>query len=334
MGEKLDTRAGGHQRVGRNRPEKAQPARRQAGPTVSTSARRKWRRAVLAMLAILAVGIGAWAFWAQQRQWEEITLDLGNNVTMRLVLIPAGKFTMGSPDNEADRTADEGPQHEVTISKPFYMGVFEVTQEQYQQVMGTDPSYFKGATNPVETVSWLDAAEFCKKLSEKTGRRVTLPTEAQWEYACRAGTTTPFYTGDDLKPGRANARFPQTSPGAWEKAMDWIRKLLGAKAQAVSGRTTPEGSFPPSAFGLQDMHGNTWEWCSDWYGEDYYGNSPKTDPQGPATGQHRVLRGGCWSSYPGYCRSAFRGWIAVDGRGFNVGIGFRVVVSPGGEEER
>ena len=291
--------------------------------------RGKRRRTVLVALAVLAVGVGAWAFWPRQRQWEEITLDLGNNVTMRLVLIPAGNFVMGSPDSEGGRYPDEGPQHEVTISRPFYMGVFEVTQEQYEQVMGTNPSFFKGPANPVESVSWDNAMEFCEKLSEKTGKKVTLPTEAQWEYACRAGSTTAFHTGDDLKPGRANAVFSASGPpGAWEKAMDWVRKRLGMKAKPVGAQTLPVGGFPPNAFGLYDMHGNVWEWCADWYGEDYYANANNTDPTGPASGSFRVFRGGGWGYDPSLCRSAGRIRGVPDYRIIFI-FGFRVVVLPG-----
>ena len=321
MGEKVDAQAGGRQRVGWNK-----PAGRSS--TGSAPAGRKRRRTVLAALAVLAVGVGAWALWPRQRHWEEITLDLGNNVTMRLVLIPAGKFTMGSPDSEANRSADEGPQHEVTISKPFYMGVHEVTQEQYQQVMGTNPSFFKGAANPVERVSWDDAMEFCRKLSEKTGRKVTLPTEAQWEYACRAGTTTAFNTGDELKASQANADFTAAAnPGPWEKALAWVRKVLRIKAKTVGAETLPVGGFPPNGFGLYDMHGNIWEWCADWYGEGYYANANNTDPTGPASGSMRVLRGGGWSDHPSICRSAFRNWGDPDARFCY--FGFRVAVLPG-----
>jgi formylglycine-generating enzyme required for sulfatase activity len=289
---------------------------------------RKRRRTVLAALAILAVGVGTWVFWPQQRHWEEITLDLGNNVTMRLVLIPAGKFTMGSPDSEPGRYPDEGPQHEVTISRPFYMGVHEVTQEQYQQVMGANPSFFKGQpANPVEMVFWDDAMEFCQKLSEKTGKKVALPTEAQWEYACRAGTTTAFHTGDELKPTQANADFSASGPpGVLAKAMAWVRKFLRIKAKAVDVGMVPVGSFPPNGFGLYDMHGNVWEWCSGWY-DDSYASAKNIDPTGPASGTLRVLRGGCWGSIPRICRSADRNRSGPDYRfGF---IGFRVVVLSG-----
>jgi eukaryotic-like serine/threonine-protein kinase len=283
----------------------------------------------IAVIAACLVGGGIWYFTTDHRHWPETVLDLGNDVKMRLVLIPAGKFIMGSPATEAGRGSDEGPQHEVTISKPFYMGVYEVTQEQYEQVMGKNPSAFKGAKNPVETVSWDDAAEFCRKLSAKTGKKVTLPTEVQWEYACRAGTTTAFHTGDALKPGQANAVFPSSKPGVWDRIMAWLGMSSGQKTI----ETAPAGSFPPNGFGLYDMHGNVWEWCSDWYA-DSYANLPagqagakNQDPTGPDSGSLRVLRGGSWIDLPLLCRSAYRGWFDPDLRGGV--IGFRVVVLSG-----
>jgi len=220
-------------------------------------------------------------------------LDLGSGVTMKLALIPAGKFMMGEGNN----------QHEVTLSKPFYMGVTEVTQAQYEAVMGTNPSKFKGATNPVDMVSWNDVTEFCKKLSEKTRQAVRLPTEAEWEYACRAGSKTGFSFGD------ADEGFGDY---AWYSAN--------------SGNTThPVGQKKPNAWGLFDMHGNVCEWCADWYGE--YPKGAATDPQSPASGASRVLRSGCWSSNPFGCRSATRNnfFGSPDSRYFT--YGFRVVVS-------
>jgi formylglycine-generating enzyme required for sulfatase activity len=279
---------------------------------------RRTKAGIAVIAACLAAG-GLWYYTAGQRRWPEIVLDLGNSVKMRLVLIPAGKFMMGSPATEAGRSGNEGPQHEVTISKPFYMGVFEVTQEQYEQMMGVNPSSFKGAKNPVEMVSWEEAVEFCKKLSARTGKKVMLPTEAQWEYACRAGTTTAFHTGDALKPGQANAHFP-SNPGLWDRIMAWV----GMSSAHKIIQTTPAGSFPPNGLGLYDMHGNVWEWCSDWYGEDYYANSPKTDPRGPDCGSIRVLRGGSWCFTPQDCRSADRVRDSPAIR-CNV-IGFRVAV--------
>jgi formylglycine-generating enzyme required for sulfatase activity len=228
-------------------------------------------------------------------------LDLGGGVTIKLVLIPAGKFMMGSPDSEQGRSKFEGPQHEVALSKPFYVGVTEVAQAQYQAVMGTNPSNFKGETNPVEMVSWTEATAFCKKLSEKSRHAVRLPTEAEWEYACRAGTATAFSFGD--------------SDGA-----------LGDYAWYISNSsntTHPVGQKKPNAWGLYDMHGNVWEWCADWYGD--YPKGAVTDPQGAASGTYRVLRGGSWSHGAGDCRAARRydGYPGTPRRS----CGFRVVVS-------
>jgi formylglycine-generating enzyme required for sulfatase activity len=280
---------------------------------------RKTKAGIAVIAACLAAG-GIWYHLAgRSGHWPETVLDLGNDVQMRLVLIPAGKFMMGSPVTEAGRGSEEGPQHEVTISKPFYMGVFEVTQEQYEQVMGVNLGGFKGAKNPVEQVSWDEAVEFCRKLSARTGKKVTLPTEAQWEYACRAGTTTAFHTGDSLKPGQANAVIP-SNPNVWDRLMAWLGMSSGQKTL----QTAPAGSFPPNGFGLYDMHGNVWEWCSDWYGKDYYANSPKTDPQGPDSGSFRVLRGGSWDDDPQFCRSAYRNWLTPGFRDYR--IGFRVAV--------
>jgi len=188
----------------------------------------------------------------------------------------------------------------VTISKPFYMGVFEVTQAQYQAVIGSNPSNFKGASNPVDKVSWDDATAFCKKLSAKTGKTVRLPTNAQWEYACRAGSKTRFSYGDD-----------DNKLGDYA----WYDKNSG-------GKTHPVGRKKPNAFGLYDMHGNAWEWCNDWYSESY-ANAKDRDPGGPDSGDTHVLRsGGIY--HPGNLRSAARTW---DDPAYRVvGIGFRVVV--------
>jgi formylglycine-generating enzyme required for sulfatase activity len=232
---------------------------------------------------------------------KEISLDLGSNVTMKLVLIPAGKFTMGSPNSEKGRKADEVPQHEVTITKAFYMGVYEVTQGQYEAVTGSNPSNFKGAQNPVEQVSWDDAVAFCRKLSEKTRKPVRLPTEAEWEYACRAGTKTAYSFGDE------------------EKALGYY----GWFDENAKKQTHPVGQKKPNPAGLYDMHGNVREWCSDRYGEGYYAQGKAVDPQGPDTGS-RVLRGGGWYGNPQDCRSAFRSWGSPGGR--YTGIGFRVSV--------
>jgi formylglycine-generating enzyme required for sulfatase activity/tetratricopeptide (TPR) repeat protein len=237
---------------------------------------------------------------------KELTLDLGNNITMKLVQIPTGKFIMGNPADEKNRSGDESPPHEVTISKPFYMGVYAVTQEQYEQVMGENPSGFnKGAKNPVVNVSWAASVEFCSKLSKKTGKMVMLPTEAQWEYACRAGSKTRFSYGDDNE-------YASLGDYAW----------YGNNSDF---KTHPVGQKRPNKWGLYDMHGNVRQWCSDWYGQDYYSaKASDRDPQGPNTGTVRVLRGGSWCCDPQYCRSAYRRSAAPDLQISDVG--FRVVV--------
>jgi formylglycine-generating enzyme required for sulfatase activity len=230
-----------------------------------------------------------------------LTLDLGKGVAMRLVLIRPGKFMMGSSDSEQGRLGNEGPQHEVVITKPFYMGVTEVTQAQYEAVMGTNPSAFKGPMNPVESVSWDEAVEFCRRLSEKTGKTVRLPTEAEWEYACRAGTTTAFSFGD------ADSALGDY---AWYSANS-------------GNKTHPVGRKKPNAWGLYDMHGNVAEWCQDFQGG--YAAGAVTDPAGPGSGTSRVLRGASWRTNPDYCRSASRNYRTPDSRGNY--CGFRVAVS-------
>jgi formylglycine-generating enzyme required for sulfatase activity len=239
-------------------------------------------------------------------QGKEITLTLGKGVTMKLVRIPPGKFMMGSTQTEKDRSTIEGPQHEVTISKPFFMGIYEVTQEQYEAVVGKNPSQFKGKQNPVEQVSWADATAFCRAMSAKTKRAVRLPTEAEWEYACRAGTKTRFCFGDDAA---------QLEEYGWHSGNS-------------DGKTHEVGQKKPNALGLFDMYGNVHEWCSDW-SLDSYANVKATDPQGPDSGAEHIMRGGCWRCPPHSCRSATRAWNSPPFR-IPDGIGFRVVVVAGG----
>jgi formylglycine-generating enzyme required for sulfatase activity len=242
-----------------------------------------------------------------------------NSVGMRFVLIPPGSFMMGSrdpaavvagrcnmPNAQAGWFYDEYPRHKVTLTGAFYLSTNELTQESYEAITypkprkDTDktiseqyPAGFKGARHPVVNVSWSDAEKFCKALSAQTaekGREYALPTEAQWEYACRAGTETPFSFGETISTDQANYHGDYTY-GDGRKGKSREKPL-------------PVGSLPPNAWGLYDMHGNVSEWCADWYGE--YGSAGESDPQGPATGQERVLRGGSWRSYPGACRSAVR----------------------------
>jgi formylglycine-generating enzyme required for sulfatase activity len=241
---------------------------------------------------------------------DDAAKEITNSVDMKLVLIPAGKFVMGSPDTEVDREAGE-LQHEVTITRPFYMGAYPVTQGQFEKVMAKNPSFFHprnggSPEHPVEQVRWDEARGFCTKLSalpdeKKAGRTYRLPTEAEWEYACRAGTTTPFNVGTSLSSKQANfnGNFPYG----------------GADKGPFANKTVKVGSFPPNAWGLFDMHGNVYEWCNDWYDPDYYKKSPKENPKGPEKGViptdfgnnfFLVVRGGCWLDEGQACRSARR----------------------------
>jgi formylglycine-generating enzyme required for sulfatase activity len=232
-------------------------------------------------------------------------MEVTNSIGMKLRLIPAGKFMMGSPGTESYRSDNE-TQHRVSITKPFYMGETEVTQEQYQKVMGTNPSQYKGPQNPVEKVSWAEAVEFCRKLSampaEKTAGHVyRLPTEAEWEYACRSGTTTAYGFGDDASRLGDYGWFEDNS----------------------DSKTHPVGEKKPNAWGLYDMHGNVWEWCQDRYGA--YPSGSATDPTGATSGSNRVYRGGSWYGSARNCRSADRYWSTPEGRDYD--LGFRVLRS-------
>jgi formylglycine-generating enzyme required for sulfatase activity/serine/threonine protein kinase len=294
--------------------------------------------------------------------YYDVPVEITNSIGMKLVLIPPGEFMMGSPSSESqaeleklsneikseaakmrtlkegssdymvtakrlfekqanyqaqqeyykqqERDNDEVPQHKVKISKGFYFSIYEVTQAKYQTVMGTNPSCFKGDNLPVEMISWDEAVEFCRKLSEKEGKTYRLPTEAEWEYACRAGTSTPFYFGETISTDQVNYNG------------DYIYGN-GSKGK-YRQKTVEVGSLSPNGFGLCDVHGNIWEWCSDWYDGSYYSISPKVDPQGPTSGGHRVLRGGAWISFPKACRSANRDWITPSAR--TSSFGFRVVM--------
>jgi len=235
--------------------------------------------------------------------------DLGNGIKLEMVYIPRGSFLMGSPETEAERYNDEGPQHKVTL-QPFYMSKYPITQEQYQAIVGKNPSRFQGENRPVERVRWNDATEFCQKLSKKIGGKYRLPSESEWEYACRAGTTTPFYFGETITPELVNYNG---------------NDVYGNGPKGKNRKeTTPVGQFPPNAFGLYDMHGNVWEWCADeWH--DNYNNAP-IDGRVWLNGDKNQspLRGGSWFDSPNYCRSAFR--IGYDKHNAcNNYTGFRVV---------
>ena len=236
--------------------------------------------------------------------------EIVNSIGMKFVYIQPGTFMMGSPSNELKRDSDER-QHEVTLTKGFYMQTTEVTQGQWKAVMGNNPSKFKGDNRPVEKVSWNDCREFIRKLNRQEGTdKYRLPTEAEWEYACMAGTTTPFYTGNCISTDQANYDGNHPMPGC-SKGM--YRK-----------KTIEVASFSPNSWGLYDMHGNVYEWCQDWY-EKNYPSGNVTDPEGASSGAVRVLRGGSWLSVAGDLRSANRLRSVPVNRHFS--LGFRVVSS-------
>jgi formylglycine-generating enzyme required for sulfatase activity len=276
--------------------------------------------------------------------WEK---EILNSIGMKLVRIPPGTFLMGSPENEKDREPfdkDAETQHEVQITRPFWLGVHEVTQEQFKEIMGYNPSYFSSdgegkpgvkypaepgggkarapedtSAFPVENVSWQEARDFCARLSnrweeQRQGRKYRLPTEAEWEYACRGGSPSyrVFHFGNSLSSKQAafNGKHPYG----------------GADKGEYLARTCKVGSYKENGFGLYDMHGNVWEWCNDWYDDRYYAHSPRRDPTGPSRGLLRVVRGGTWYFNGHICRSACRFFAAPASRDFS--LGFRVALVP------
>jgi len=241
--------------------------------------------------------------------------SFSNSIGMEFVMIPAGTFLMGSPENDRDAPANEKPRHQVTISKPFWLGKYEVTQAQWEAVMGSNP-YTLDRSNPYynmpgmaaritrpthpATVSWNDAQDFIRQLNQTEGSaRYRLPTEAEWEYAARAGTVTAYSFGDDDK---------QLERYAWYGG------------NFVTGGSHPVGQKPQNPWGLHDIHGNAWEWVQDWYDPGYYARSPASDPPGPATGTEHVVRGGSWHSTGNGWRSAFRRAYDPDYRGISIGL--------------
>ncbi len=292
-----------------------------------------WQRPVAPPLAAIAPFDAARARKHQQawadylRVPVEQEVALAGNVKLTMVLIPPGEFVMGSPAEErirfleearaagdrwtVDRIPAEGPQHRVRITRPYFLGKYEITQAQWEAVMGNNPSRFTDTPSlPVERVSWDHVQPFLAKLNEygKAQRmKFALPTEAQWEYACRAGTTTPWHCGED------EAKLQEYA---------WFNGNSGGKPHSV-------GELLENAFGLHDMHGNVWEWCQDGYDEGYYGRSPLEDPSGVPQASHRVYRGGSWINGAGVCRSAIRGGIVP---AYRISIlGFRVALVPSGK---
>ena len=291
-----------------------------------------------ALLAIEPAAFGQTPKSDSDTASQNLSLDLGNGVSMKLALIPAGTFKMGNHDTQAgtlkkvggkeEHLEDEYPAHEVTISKPFYMGIYELTQAQWKAVMGTEPWMTKTALGyaaaqprpeniddyPAVWMNSYDAIEFCRKLSKKTGMAVSLPTEAQWEYACRAGTTTTFSFGDDLS-----------------KLIDhgWYGGLKDGQKEDYAHRV---GQRKPNPWGLYDMHGNVWEFCSDWYDKDFYSRSPRVDPENTTETELRVLRSGSFHSVPTVSRSAQRArWVGPKQVRYNYGM--RLVVATAANEK-
>lgn len=252
---------------------------------------------------------------------KQLALSLGNGVTLQLIQIPAGKFIMGNLDTGKE-LRDESPPHEVTITMPFYLGIYEVTVDQYAQFVKAtgqrhvEPSFRQTGNHPVVNVSWDDAQAFCQWLSKKTGKTVVLPTEAQWEYACRAGSKKRFSFGDndaDL------CKYGNYADRANTNNLPFQDKLHTDGFD----KTSPVGSFKPNAWGLFDMLGNAWEWCADFYAWDY-ATAGTTDPSGPWGPEEHVVRGGCWSFNPPSCTSSWRAKAYPDYR--NEYGGFRVAV--------
>jgi formylglycine-generating enzyme required for sulfatase activity len=256
--------------------------------------RRRSRTAILLTLPFLMLPAGCCTDPGPRTRPTVFVSTIG----MTLVRIEPGKFIMGAKD------LSDAPEHEVEITRPFHIGKYEVTQAEYKVVMGDNPSENVGDRLPVENVSWDQARRFCAELSKKEGLEYALPTEAEWEYACRAGTRTNFSFGATITSEQAD--FDPRGQG------EFRRKPIEV------------GRFAGNAWGLFDMHGNVAEWCADWYGEDYYKNSPKKDPPGPAAGKERVIRGGSADSLLDKCGSASRGHDLPNAAHPNTG--FRVVL--------
>lgn len=272
---------------------------------------------------VLALGL----LWAVQTSAQTnpttLTVDLPGLdprfTKLDMILVPAGGFGMGAPAAERGRSITEGPRHTVYISQPYYLGKYEVTQAQWESVMGENPAYHAGdGDKPIELVSWLEIQDFISRLNKMGLGTFRLPTEAEWEYACRAGTTTRFSYGDALDRADTECVCPEGDAYMWfcgnnvpdDNGENY--KIYGSK---------PVGKKLPNRWGFHDMHGNVWEWVSDWYG--YYSTATQTDPKGPDTGVVKVLRGGMWNAPPILCRTASRGNAAPEFR--HIGMGFRLV---------
>lgn len=241
-----------------------------------------------------------------------LPVEITNSIGMKFRLIPSGEFMMGAVSGDGKAEDSESPRHRVEITKPFYIGIYEVTQAQYRAVMGDNPSRFKSSRRPVEQVSWNNAKEFCRKLSGKEGVTYRLPTEAEWEYACRARTTTKYYWGDSDSESTVK-RYVWYAKNA--------AKPFWTEPHASEDGPQEVGRKLPNAWGLYDMSGNVLEWCEDRYGS--YSSSSQRDPKGPSSGEARVARGGGWGVLARHVRSSVRSRLEPVARFY--GLGFRIV---------
>jgi formylglycine-generating enzyme required for sulfatase activity len=263
------------------------------------------------LAASTAITLSLCLLWTARELWPAPAQAVTNSIGMTLIPMRAGEFLMGLPASEPKPFDEEGPQHRVRITRPFYLGMTEVTQSQWAAIMPTTPWHGQydvkeGPDYPATYVTWDDAVAFCRELSRREGKTYRLPTEAEWEYACRAGTETHFSFGDDAS---------ELGEFAWYDA-NTVHVGEGYAHRVGQKRANP--------LGLHDMHGNVFEWCSDWYAADYYAKSPPEDPDGASGGSARISRGGYWNGPPVFCRTTFRNHLAP--ANFHPGYGFRVLL--------
>jgi formylglycine-generating enzyme required for sulfatase activity/predicted Ser/Thr protein kinase len=296
----------------------SQPTIPTAPPPIPGRRRRRWvvpALLVCVLGGLITAGWFAYHHWHERRPETPPPPEIENSIGMTLVYIKPGTFLMGSPEAEHGRDSSDERQHRVTLTKGFYMSTTLVSQKQWKAVMGANnnPSPAQGDNLPVASVTWEQAREFCERLSARENRTYRLPTEAEWEYACRAGTTSPFWCGETITTDQANfnGKYPYRPKDPEGQYRQW---------------PTPVSAFAPNAFGLRDMHGNLFQWCADWYARDYPAGEVQ-DPRGPDDGHKRVMRGGSWHRSAKTARSAARNfWGPTQPGGHE--IGFRVVCAP------
>ena len=292
----------------------------------------QWTQGISAGILATALSLMAGAVDTQAepvKEGENCVIPLPQGVKLEMIWVKPGTFNMGSPEDELGRFDNE-TQHQVTLTRGYWLGKYEVTQRQWKAVMESNPSKFRGDDLPVEQVSWDDAMTFCKKLTEMernaerlpSGYEYTLQTEAQWEYVCRAGTTSSLNSGKNVTTAEDDGICDNLDEVGWYWMNGGKKNWNEVKDPAIC--THPGGQKKPNNWGLYDMHGNVWEWCLDWW--EAYPTSSVTDPKGADTGKYRVHRGGSWVSDPRYCRSALRIGRTPDYRGSR--LGFRLALVP------